>query len=102
MAGTAGPHFRGVCIKHTGIVGLPVLHKEFHNLRVNLITVILAGLHGHADTSVRLKGTLKGFVGLKAYNGFLVLIQISRAVGGNGGNDFCIHIQDSAGFLFFF
>ena len=55
-------------------MGFSVLGKEFHNFRINLISIVLAGLHSHADTTVRLEGTLKWFVGLKAYDGFLVLI----------------------------
>ena len=74
MTGTASPHFRGVRVKYACVMSFPVLGKEFHNFRVNLISIVLAGLHSHADTTVRLEGTLKWFVGLKAYDGFLVLI----------------------------
>lgn len=74
MAGTACPHLRGVGVEYTCIMGFSVLGKEFHNFRINLISIVLAGLHSHADTTVRLEGTLKWFVGLKAYDSFLVLI----------------------------
>ena len=55
-------------------MSFPVLGKEFHNFRVNLISIVLAGLHSHADASIWLKRTLKGFVSLKAYNGLPVLV----------------------------
>ena len=74
MTGTASPHFRGVRVKYACVMSFPVLGKEFHNFRVNLISIVLAGLHSHADASIWLKRTLKGFVSLKAYNGLPVLV----------------------------
>ena len=99
MAGTAGTHFRGIGIENAGIVGLAVFGEEFTDFRIHVIAVVRAGLFSHADSAIRLQGTLKGFVGLKADNRFLIFVQIARTVGCDRGNDPGIHIQDAAGFL---
>ena len=51
-----------------------MLYEKIYNFRIHLKAVILACLHGHADTAVGLEGTLKRLVGLKTNNGFFILI----------------------------
>ena len=74
MAGAAGSHFIGVSVEYACVVSFSVFCKKFYDFRVNLIAVVLAGFHCHTDTAIGLKGTLEGFISLKAYDGFLFLI----------------------------
>ncbi|CCZ35846.1 uncharacterized protein BN747_01032 [Firmicutes bacterium CAG:646] len=80
MTGTAGSHLRCICVKHTFIVSLSMFCKEFHNLRIYMISVIFAGFHCHTDTAVRLQGTFERLICLKSDNRFFVFIQISRTM----------------------
>ncbi len=98
MAGTACPHFRGVSVKHACVVGLPVFCKKFADFGVYLVSVVRTRLFCHPDAPIRLKRPFKRFIRLKSHNGFFVFIQISRAVGRNGGNNLGIHIQNAACF----
>ena len=101
MAGAAGPHFRGISVKNSLIVGFSVFGEKFYDLWVHMVAVIFAGLYRHTDAAVRLKRSFKGLVCLETYNGFLIFIQVAGAVGSNGGYDPGIHVQDAAFGLFF-
>ena len=98
MAGTAGPHLRGIGVKHARVVSFAVNRKEINNFRIDFIAVVRAGFLRHADAAVRLQGTLEWFVSLEADDLFQILIQITRAVGSDRRDDLGIHIQDAAGF----
>ena len=82
-------------------MGFPVGGEEFLHVRVKSVAVIRTCLLRHADSAVRLQGTLEGRVRLNAYDSFFGFIKISGTMGRNGGNDLGIHIQDTAGFSFF-
>ena len=101
MAGAAGTHFRGISVENSLIVSLPVLCKEFHDLRIHMIAVIFAGFYCHTDTAVGLERAFERFICLKTYNGFFIFVQVARAVGRNGRYDPGIHIQNAAFGLFF-
>ena len=81
-------------------MSLSVGGEEFLHIRIQSIAVVSTCLLCHTDAAVGLQGTLKRGIGLKAYNSFFGFIKISGTMGRNGGNDFGIHIQDTAGFSF--
>ena len=93
---TACAHLRCVSIKYTGVVCLSVRGKIFHHFRIYMVAVILAGFHCHADSAVRLQGTLERLICLKADNLLLALVQIARSVGCDRGDNLGIHIEDTA------
>ena len=100
VAGTAGTHLGGVCVKHAGVVSLAVGGEELLHLRIDGISVVGAGLLCHTDTAVRHHRTLEGLIGLEADDLFFVLVQIAGAMGGDGGDDAGVHIENTAGFSF--
>ena len=77
MAGAAGPHFRCIRIKYSGIVCFAVNGEEIDNFRIDFIPVVFAGFLGHSDAAVRLQGTFKRFVSLKTDDLFKIGIQIT-------------------------
>ena len=95
-------HFRSVDIEHALVVGFAVFGEDFHHFRIHVIAVGFAGVHGHADAAEGLQGTLEGLVRLEPHNLFQILVQITRAMAGDGGDDLGVHIQHTAGFPFLF
>ena len=77
-------------------MSLSVNSKEFLNLGVNFIAVVLTSLFSHSYTAIGHKRALKGLVSLKSDNFLLVLIEISRTVRGYGGDYFGVHIKNTA------
>ena len=98
MTGTACAHFGSVGIKYACVMGFSVFGEEVNDLRINLIAIVSAGFYSHADAAVGLKRTFEGLICLESHNRFLFLVQISGTMGSNGGNNFGVHIQNSAGF----
>ena len=96
MAGAAGPHFGRICVEHARVVRFAVCCKKFHDLRVHMIAVVLAGLLRHADAAVGHQRPLERLFRLKAHDGLFLLVQIARRVGGDGGDDAGVHVQHAA------
>ena len=96
MIGTACPHLRCICIEDAFIVGFPVLRVEFHNLRIDCISILLGSLHSHPYAAIRLKRSLEWLVSLESDDFLPRLIKISRAMRGYGRYCFRIHIQNPA------
>jgi hypothetical protein len=74
--------------------------EELADLGINLVAVIGASLLCHTDAAVRLKGSLEGLVGLETNDGLLALVQIAGTMGGDGGDNLGVHIQNAAGLSF--
>ena len=100
MGGTACSHLLVVGVEAASVVCLSVGGEELGNLGIHLIAVVGAGLLRHADAAVGLQGSLERLVGLEAYDGLLALVKVPGAMGGDGGDDFGVHVKDAAGFSF--
>ncbi len=100
MAGKA--HFGGVYVEHALIMRFSVFCKYFNHLGVYLVAVFTARVLSHSYSAEGLKRTLEGLIGLKAYNLFKLLIEITRLMRGYGRNDFRVHIEHAARLAFFF
>ena len=96
VAGAAGAHLRGVGVKHAGVVRLAVHGEELAHPGIDRVAVILAGLLRHADAAVGHERALERLVRLQADDLLLVLVEIARAVGGDGGDDLRVHVQHAA------
>ena len=96
VRGTACTHLRCVSIEAACIVCLSVYGEELADLRIYGITIVCASLLSHTDTAVYLHGTLERLVGLETYDGLLALIQVARAMRGDGRYYLGIHIQYTA------
>ena len=96
MAGAAGPHLRGIGVKHARVVRLAVHGEELAHPGIDRVAVILAGLLRHADAAVGHERALERLVRLQSDDLLLVLVEIARAVGGDGGDDLRIHVQHAA------
>ena len=96
MAGTAGTHLGGIGIKYTGVVGFPVEGEEFFHRVLRFVAVGIQGFFRGADASVGMEGPLEGPVRLEAHDGLLLFIQITGAVGGDGGDGSGVHVQNTS------
>ena len=94
-------HFRCVNIEYAFVMSLPVMLKDVADFRIYFIAISLASFFCHTDTTERLQRTLQRLVSLEAYDGFLVLIQITCFVGIYSRYNLCIHVQHAAIFPFF-
>ena len=70
--------------------------EEFNDSRIYMVAIVLTGFDRHTDTTVRLQGTLKRLVCLKADNLFLTFVQVPWSVGRNRRDNLRVHIKHSA------
>ena len=90
---------RRVGIEHALVVGRVVLAEKFVEYRVRGVAVGGAGFLRHADAAKGHEGPLQGLVCLQSHHLFLVLqglAYIAGPVGGDGGDDIGVHVQDAA------
>ena len=77
-------------------MSLVILSKNLMELWIRSITICSQGLLCHSDTAVRHKSSLQRFISLKTYDLLVVLhglIDISRTISIDIGNNICLHIQ---------
>ena len=92
---TSGANLGRIGIEDTLIVGLVIIRKDLVELGIGRIAVGLAGLFGHVDTAERHESALERLIGLETDDDLKVLVEVTRIVGGDGGDDIRIHIQDA-------
>ena len=93
---TAGAHLGGVDVEDARVVGLAVLGVELDDLRVDLVAVVRAGLHRHADAAVDVERALEGLVGLESDDPLEGLVDVSRGMACDRGDDLRVHVEDAA------
>ena len=97
VAVTARAHLGRVAVKDAGVVGLAVVRVDVHDLRVDLVAVLLARGHGHADAAVDHEGALERLLGLKAHDLLERLVDVAGGVGDDRGDEVGVHVEDAAG-----
>ena len=92
-------HFRCINIKYSLVVGFVIFCKNLMKFFAWLIAVCCTSLLRHIDSAVRHECTFQRLICLKSYNCLQLLhafINISRAIRGKPGNNFCFHIKNTA------
>ena len=98
MAVAARAHLGRVAVKDAGVVGLAVVRVNVHDLRVDLVAVLLAGGNGHANAAVDHEGALERLLGLQAHDLLERLVNVARGVGDDRGDEVSVHVEDAVVF----
>lgn len=93
---TGGANLGRIGIKDALVVGLVIIRKDLVEFGIGRIAVGLAGFFGHIDATERHECALERFIRLETDDDLEILIEVSGLVGGDGGDDIRIHIQDTA------
>ena len=97
-------HLRSVSIENAIVVSLYIMSKDVMKLRCWLVAISGASLLSHLDTTIRHESALKWLVGLQTYDSlkiFEIVIDISRSIGIDAGNNVCFHVEHTTLSSFF-
>ena len=89
-----------ISVEYAFVVRLAEFMEPSLNFRVHFISVLLQRGFGHADSSVKIDNPLQRLVGLKSYDHFVFLINVSRSEVIDAGYHFRFYIINTI-FKFF-
>ena len=98
-------HLWCVDVEYSLVMSLMIFCKDLMQLLAWLISVCCTSLLSHLDSTIRHECSLQRFICLKTNDLlqiFHALIYISRTISRKTGNNFCLHVKNSAFSSFFF